>query len=77
MNGTKLTESELQALVPKEFYGKLTPSHKKEIVKEWVNNELLYQKALELEIDKEPEIARIFWVSEACRHWSNYSHGCT
>ncbi|MBT4485507.1 MAG: hypothetical protein HOC71_17710 [Candidatus Latescibacteria bacterium] len=59
VNGTKLTESELQALVPREFYGKMTPSHKKEIVTEWVNNELLYQRALELGIDEEPEIARI------------------
>ena len=59
VNNTSLTESELQALVPKEFYDNLDIEYKKEIVKEWVNNELLYQEALRIGIDKEPEIERI------------------
>ena len=33
VNGTNLTEIELRALVPMEFYEKLTPAYKKEIVK--------------------------------------------
>ncbi|MFA6470674.1 MAG: peptidyl-prolyl cis-trans isomerase [Candidatus Latescibacterota bacterium] len=59
VNDAKLTESSLQALVPKDFYDKLTAEHKKEIISEWVNNELLYQEALRQKIDKNPEIARI------------------
>ena len=64
VNGANLTESELRTLVPSEFYERLTLVHKKEIVKEWVNNEVLYQEALRLEIDKEPEIARILEKSK-------------
>jgi len=59
VNGANLTESEFRALVPPEFFDRITPVHKKEIVREWVNNEMLYQEALRLNIDKEPEIARI------------------
>ena len=64
VNGVHLMESELQALVPEEYYDKLTSEHKKEIVEEWVNNELIYQEALKLGIDKEPEIARILKNTE-------------
>lgn len=64
VNGANLTESELRTLVPAEFYERLTLVHKKEIVKEWVNNEVLYQEALRLDIDKEPEIARILEKSK-------------
>jgi peptidyl-prolyl cis-trans isomerase C len=56
VNGVELTESGLRAIVPKNFYDKLTPEHRKKIVDEWVNNELLYQEALKRGIDKEPDI---------------------
>ena len=59
VNGSNLTESELRSFVPMDFYDKLTSEHKKEIVKEWINNELLYHEALRLGIDEEPEISRI------------------
>jgi len=59
VNGINLTEYELKSLIPMDFYDKITPEHKKEIVKEWVDNELLYQEALHVGIDKEPDIARI------------------
>jgi len=64
VNGVGLTESELRALVPPEFYDRLTPSHKKDIVRQWVDEELLYQEALRLGIDKEPKIARILEKSK-------------
>lgn len=59
VNGAPLTESELRSIVPSEFYDTLTPEHKREIVKDWVNRQLLYQEALSEQIDSEPDIARI------------------
>jgi peptidyl-prolyl cis-trans isomerase C len=59
VNNAALTESGFRALVPSDFYNTLTPDHKKEIIQEWVNNELLYQEAIKLKIDRDPEIARI------------------
>jgi peptidyl-prolyl cis-trans isomerase C len=59
VNDSVLTESGLRALVPSDFYNTLTPEHKKEIIQEWVNNELLYQEALRQKIDHDPEIAGI------------------
>ena len=64
VNGTYLTESGLRAIVPKEFYEGLTPEHKRKIVEEWVNKELLYQEALRVGIDEEPEIQRLLLNSE-------------
>jgi len=59
VNEAKLTETGLRALVPGDFYNTLTPEHKKEIIQEWINNELLYQEAIRQKIDSDPEIARI------------------
>ena len=59
VNTVQLTESGLRALVPNDFYDKLSPQHRQEIINEWVNNELLYQEALKMKIDGDPEINRI------------------
>lgn len=59
VNDSRLTESGLRELVPSDFYDKLTPDHKKEIVNEWVNNELLYQEALRRKLDQDPAILKI------------------
>lgn len=59
VNNSRLTESGLRALVPNDFYDKLTPEHKKEIVNEWVNRELLYQEALRMKLEGDPDIQRI------------------
>jgi len=64
VNGIYLTESGLRAIVPKEFYERLTPEHKRKIVEEWVNKELLYQEALRMGIDEEPEIKRLLLNSK-------------
>lgn len=64
VNGIYLTESGLRAIVPKEFYERLTPEHKRKIVEEWVNKELLYQEALRIGIDEEPEIKRLLLNSK-------------
>ena len=64
VEGSDLTESVMQSLVPAEFYDKLTPTHRKEIISQWVDNELLYQEALRLGINKEPKIERILEKSK-------------
>ena len=59
VNGKALTESGLMAIVPKGFYDRLTREHKRKIIEDWVNRELLYQEAARLGIDREPEIKRL------------------
>jgi len=64
VNGTTLTESELKTIVPQDFYDRLTTEHKKKIVEDWVQKELLYQEALKDGIDKDIEIARLIKITE-------------
>lgn len=59
VNSSVLTESVFKSLVPDEIYDRLGEEQKKEIVKDWVNNELLYQEALRRDIDKNPYVVRI------------------
>jgi hypothetical protein len=59
VNEARLTETGLKNLVPSDFYNQLTPDHKKEIINEWVNSELLYQEALRKKLDADPEIRTI------------------
>ena len=64
VNGEPLTESGLRAIVPPDFYDRLTPEHKANIINEWIRNELLYQEALKEGIDKEPDIRRLLIQSQ-------------
>ncbi|MFC1541898.1 peptidyl-prolyl cis-trans isomerase [Candidatus Latescibacterota bacterium] len=64
VNGVHLTESDLLEIIPEEFYDKLTTEHKRKIIEEWVQTELLYQEALSAKIDKEPEIERLLLNSK-------------
>ncbi len=59
VNGKALTESGLMAIVPKGFYDRLTRDHKRKIIEDWVNRELLYQEASRRGIDQEPDIKRL------------------
>jgi len=59
VNDEAMTESDLKAIVPREFYNSISSTYRREIIREWVNTELLYQEALRLELDKEPHISRI------------------
>ena len=59
VNGISLTETELKTLIPEDVFNGLAEEHKKEIIEDWVNHELLYQEALLRGIDKRPEISRI------------------
>ena len=64
VNGVHLAESGLRAIIPKDFYDRLTPEHKRKIIEEWVNKELLFQEALSLEIEKDPEIENLLYNSK-------------
>ncbi len=59
VDGVPMTESDLMSIVPREFQTSLTPAYRKELIREWVETELLYQEAVRLGIDREPQIARI------------------
>ena len=59
VNDALLTESGLRAYVPSDIYSMLTPENKREVVREWIEQELLYQEALEHGIHEERDIARI------------------
>ena len=59
VNGISLTETELKTLIPDDVFNSLAEEHKKEIIEDWVSNELLYQEALRRGIDKRPDISRI------------------
>ncbi len=56
VNDANLGERELMSMVPSEFYNRLDATYRKEIVQEWVNDELLYQEALTQKLDEEPGI---------------------
>jgi len=53
---TILFEDEFYALLPVEEIVKLTPSQKKELLKKWIDTELVYQEARKEGIDKEEDI---------------------
>ncbi len=64
VNGVLITESTLRAHIPRDFYDQLTTEHKRKIVEELVQTELLYQEALAERIDKEDEIQRLLMKSK-------------
>ncbi|MBI4721772.1 MAG: hypothetical protein HY769_02025, partial [Candidatus Stahlbacteria bacterium] len=53
---TVLMEEEFYALIPAQYRDMLAPSQKKELLQKWVDNELVYQKAVEEGINKEEEM---------------------
>lgn len=59
VNSSVLTESMFKSLVPEDIYNKLGEENKREIVKDWVSNELLYQEAMRRGFDKNPDVERI------------------
>lgn len=56
VNETYLTREDFASLVDTS---KIMPSEKNEIIKEWINREVLYQKALDLELTDSEEFERI------------------
>lgn len=59
VNGEVLTLEELIYQIPAEYRGQLNKEGFTEVVDSWINTELLYQKALEKGLDKDPEIQAI------------------
>jgi hypothetical protein len=55
-----LTLEELQASIPHEYSGVITQEQNIAYVRQWINTELLYQEALRLKVDQNPEIVARF-----------------
>ena len=53
---TTLTEDEFYSLIPAQYRNMLAPSQKKELLQKWIDNELVYQKAVDEGINKEEEL---------------------
>ena len=53
---TTFTIEEFYSMIPSQYIGMLTPDQKKELLKNWINAELLYQEALKEKINKESQI---------------------
>ena len=64
VNGVHLTESELREMVPRDFYNRLTPDHKRKIIDDWIDRELLFQEALNRKIDEETDIRLLLHSSK-------------
>jgi hypothetical protein len=56
VNKTTITEEEFYSLIPAQYAGMLGPGQKKELLRKWIDNELIYQEALKSKIHKEKEI---------------------
>ena len=61
----RLTKETLLSRIPSPFLGRISTEEKRQLVEKWVEEELLYQEALKLEIEKEPEIANL--IAQATR----------
>jgi peptidyl-prolyl cis-trans isomerase C len=57
VNDEQLTESDLQRLVPEEAREGITGGEIRGILDRWVRSELLYQKAVEDGLEKDPRVA--------------------
>ncbi len=55
---TVLVEEEFYSLIPAQYAGMLTIAQKKELLKRWINTELIYQEAISEKIHKEPTVAK-------------------
>jgi len=55
-----LTLEELQASIPQEYSDVITQDQNIAYVRQWINTELLYQEALRLKVDQQPEITARF-----------------
>jgi parvulin-like peptidyl-prolyl isomerase len=51
-----LTLDELNTKIPQEYYGYISQEQIADYVKQWINNQILYQEAKRLKIDKEKPI---------------------
>lgn len=56
VGNTVLSETEFYALIPSEYAGRLTLSQKKELLKKWIDTELVYQAGLKEGLHKEREL---------------------
>lgn len=56
VNGAELREAELRQLIPPDLRESITGAEVREILDRWVETELLYQKALQEGLDRDPDL---------------------
>ena len=56
VNNQVLTEEDIEKEIPPESEGKITLDQKREYVRRWIRNELLYQEAKKTGIDQQEDI---------------------
>ena len=54
-----ITEEEFYNLIPPQYVGMLTKNQKKELLKRWIDTELIYQESVSEGIHKEPNVKRV------------------
>lgn len=59
VNDDTLTLEELLYQIPAEYRGQLNSASLSDIIDDWINTEVIYQKALQEGLDKDPEIQAI------------------
>lgn len=53
---TTLTEEKFYAMIPSQYIGTLAPNQKRELLRRWIDTEVLYQDALKQGVPKESEV---------------------
>ena len=57
VNDARVTDADLQRLVPPEFREGITGAEIRDILERWIRTELLFQKARQDGLDKDPQVA--------------------
>ena len=56
INDECLTERDIEYQIPDAYRGSVTPEEKKEYVKRWIRNEIIYQEAERQKVDQDKEV---------------------
>lgn len=56
INDECLTERDIEYQIPDAYRGSVTPEEKKEYVKRWIRNEIIYQEAKRQKVDQDKEV---------------------
>ena len=64
VNRAELNEDELRTLIPSEIREGITGAEIRDILDRWVETELLYQKARQEGVDRDPEVAKLLYDME-------------
>lgn len=59
VNGATLTLEEIQYQLPAEYRGQLQGKDLNDAVENWINTQLLYEKAVKMGLDKDPQVKAV------------------